>query len=82
MIDRERLNGSPFADGPPADGLVLALRPREAARALGIGARTLWDLSQPRGPIPCVRLGPSLVLYPKVLLESWLAEQAAKGGTE
>jgi hypothetical protein len=81
MHDRERLNGL-LADGPPADGLVLALRPREAARALGISQRKLWDMSQPRGSIPTVRLGSGVVIYPKVLLESWLAEQAAKGGTE
>jgi len=57
----------------------LALRPREAAAALGIGQRKLWQLTQPRGPIPCVKLGAS-VLYPCGLLQAWLVEQAAKGG--
>ena len=57
----------------------LSLRPKDAARALGIGQRKLWELTQPRGPIPCVRVG-ACVLYPTHLLQSWLAEQAAKGG--
>ncbi len=56
----------------------LALRPKDAAKALGIGQRKLWELSQPRGPIPCVRVG-SCVLYPIAQLEKWLAEQAEGG---
>lgn len=59
---------------PPAR---LALRPKDAARALGIGQRKLWELSQPRGPIPCVRVG-CCVLYPYAQLQSWLAEQVGK----
>ncbi len=62
---------SPIARG------TLALRPRDAAKALGIGQRKLWEMSQPRGPIPCVRVG-CCVLYPYHLLQAWLAEQAAK----
>ena len=63
----------------------LALRPREAAKALGISARTLWALTTPRGPIPCLRIGHGkrqTVLYPVAELERWLAEQAGveKGG--
>lgn len=61
----------------PTTPAPLALRPRDAARALGIGQRKLWELSQPRGPIPCVRVG-ACVLYPVPLLEAWLAEQAGK----
>lgn len=56
----------------------LALRPRDAAKALGIGQRKLWELSQPRGPIPCVRVG-TCVLYPVAQLEAWLAAETAKG---
>ncbi len=59
----------------------LALRPKDAAKALGIGQRKLWELSQPRGPIPCVRVG-VCVLYPYHMLQTWLAEQAAKGGEQ
>jgi predicted DNA-binding transcriptional regulator AlpA len=57
----------------------LALRPREAAKALGISTRTLWQLTAPRGPIPCVQIGPGKrrsVLYPVSELQAWLARQA------
>lgn len=56
----------------------LALRPREAAQALGISARTLWGLTAPRGPIPCLRIGHGkrqTVLYPVADLKFWLSRQ-------
>lgn len=55
----------------------LALRPREAARALGIGERLLWDMTS-RGEIPCVRIG-RRVVYPVSVLHDWLAKQAVGG---
>lgn len=55
----------------------IALRPRQAARVLGIGERTLWRLSSPRGPIPCVRVG-RIVLYTMESLADWLARQATE----
>ncbi len=61
---------------------TLALRPREAAKALGISARTLWGLTAPRGPIPCVRVGSGkrrTVLYPTADLQVWLSRQAQAG---
>ncbi len=57
---------------PPA---TLALRPREAAKALGISERMLWSLTAPRGPIQSVRVG-SCVLYPVTGLQAWLDRQA------
>lgn len=51
----------------------LALRPAEAARALGIGERTLRTLL-PR--LPHIRLD-GAVLIPVRELERWLREQAA-----
>jgi excisionase family DNA binding protein len=59
---------------PPAD--VLALRPRDAARALGISERCLWSLTQ-RGEVPHVKIGGRLVLYPRAGLVDWL-DRAAK----
>ncbi len=56
---------------------VLGLRPKDAARALGISPRKLWELTN-AGRIPCVRLG-SAVVYPVDVLRAWLAAQA-KGG--
>lgn len=55
----------------------LALRPREAARILGIGERKLWELTN-RCMIPHIRIG-RCVRYPVDQLRTWLAEQAAKG---
>lgn len=55
----------------------LALRPRDAARALGIGERKLWEMTN-RGEIPCVRIG-RCVTYPVDLLREWLTGQAEGG---
>jgi hypothetical protein len=62
----------------------LALRPRQAARALGISPRLLWQLTKD-GRVPCLRLGAGprkTTLYPVSLLEEWLTRQAsaAEGG--
>jgi excisionase family DNA binding protein len=64
----------------------LALRPREAAKALGISPRLLWQLTKD-GQIPCVRVGSGkrrTVLYPLADLQAWLTRQAAqaKGGEQ
>lgn len=67
----------------------LALRPREAAQALGVSQRTLWSWTN-EGTIPHVRRG-GLVLYPVDVLRQWLANHAkpakvdgvrAEGGAE
>jgi len=63
----------------------LALRPRDAAKALGISARTLWGLTAPRGPIPCVRIGHGkrrTVLYSTDELRAWLRRQAEAANRE
>ncbi|MBI5758811.1 MAG: helix-turn-helix domain-containing protein [Planctomycetales bacterium] len=38
----------------------LLLTPREAAKAMAVSERTLWGWSEPRGPIPVVRIGRSV----------------------
>jgi len=56
----------------------LALRPRDAAKALGISPRLLWQLTKD-GRIMCVRLGDGkrkTVLYPLADLQAWLTQQA------
>ena len=54
----------------------LALRPKDAAKALGIGERKLWELTADRtSGIPHVRFGKA-ILYPVRELCDWLAEQA------
>ncbi len=62
----------------------LALRPRDAAKALGISPRHLWQLTKD-GHVPCVRVGAGTrqtVLYPLADLRAWLSAKAnaAKGG--
>lgn len=52
----------------------LALRPKEAARALGIGERLLWSKTN-SGEIPCARIGRAVV-YPVNLLRDYLDQQA------
>jgi excisionase family DNA binding protein len=64
---------------PPSVSSPLALRPREAAKALGISPRLLWQLTKD-GQIPCVRVGSrkrKTVLYPLADLQAWLTRQAA-----
>lgn len=55
----------------------LAMRPREAAKALGISERLLWEWTN-RGEVPHVRVGKA-ILYPVDVLRRWLDEQAATG---
>ena len=69
---------------PTDPSSLLALRPREAAKALSISPRLLWQLTKD-GHIPCVRVGSGkrrTVLYPLADLQAWLTRQAAtaKGG--
>jgi hypothetical protein len=69
----------------PSAAAPLAVRPREAARLLSVSARTLWALTAPRGPIPCLRIGHGkrqTVLYPVADLQAWLSRRAdaEKGG--
>ncbi len=53
-------------------GSRLALRPKEAAEALGIGERTLRQILP---ELPHVRVG-GVVLLPVDALRAWLLEQA------
>lgn len=57
---------------------ALALRPKEAARALGIGERKLWSLTN-AGELPHARIGRAVV-YPVRELETWLSAQTGKRG--
>jgi excisionase family DNA binding protein len=52
----------------------LALRPVEAARALGISPRTLWQWTRTR-QVPCIRIG-KVVRYPYAALKAWLEAQS------
>jgi excisionase family DNA binding protein len=83
-----RFAASDLLEQATMDGIQspLALRPREAAKALGISPRLLWQLTKD-GQIPCVRVGSGkrrTVLYPLADLQAWLTRQAAtsKGGEQ
>ncbi len=62
---------------PRAPVPCLGLRRKDAAAALGIGERKLWEITADRtSGIPHVRLGKA-VLYPVRELRDWLAQQAS-----
>ena len=56
--------------------LVLLMNARDAAKALAICERTLWELTK-RGDIPCIRIGRAVRYDPRDLAE-WIDRQ--KGG--
>ena len=66
-------NPTPFPAVQP-----LALRAKDAAKALGISPRTLWAWTA-AGYIPHFRRG-AVVLFPVAGLAAWLAENST-GGT-
>jgi len=69
----------PSAQEP--SGPCLAMRAKDAAKALGVSARTLWAWTQ-CGDVPHVRRGKT-ILYPVDALRRWLDEQvSANTGVE
>lgn len=66
------------ATRPEVAIVPIALRPREAAAALGVSRRTLSTLTADReSGIPHVRLGGCL-LYPSRELQDWLASRVKR----
>lgn len=59
---------------PPAPKLLFSAR--EAAHALGICEKTLWNITAPRGPLEAVRIGRS-VRYSVTDLQTFI--EGAKG---
>jgi len=60
---------------------LLALSPRDAARALSMSEKGLWNLTKPRGPIPAAKIG-RLVRYDVKDLQAFLDAQKAVGCDE
>src|SRR5690349_8387341 len=54
----------------------LPMRPREAAAALSISERTLWQWTK-EGVVPCVKIG-ATTLYPTAQRSEFLAERAKR----
>ena len=66
-------------DSEGSDPPRLALRPKEAAKAIGISERKLWEITADKtSGIPVIRWG-KCVVYPVDLLRDWLSEQAQRG---
>lgn len=73
------MSKSPRTQDSSDDFRRLALRPKDAARALGIGTRLLWTLTN-QNLIPHTRLGRTII-YPVQQLEKWLSDRVdARGG--
>jgi excisionase family DNA binding protein len=47
----------------------------EAADVLRVSTRTLYAMTKPRGPIPCLRVGPRGVRYTVAALQRFINEQ-------
>lgn len=60
-----------------ADKNVLLLSAPDAAKALSIGLRKLWEVTN-RGDIPVVRIG-RRVLYDPQDLRAWIEQQKRHG---
>lgn len=56
-----------------AEPPTLLLNPRDTAKALAISEKTLWSLTEPRGPIPAIRVGERSLRYSVAALEQWIA---------
>jgi hypothetical protein len=56
--------------------MPLALNARDAAKCVGLSEKTLWNHTQPRGDLRCVRVG-ERVLYRPADLEAWLMGHVA-----
>lgn len=67
-------------DDDGGDPPRLALRAREAAAALGISERLLWDWTRGEG-VPHVRIG-NVVLYPVGEVRQWLRCRAMEPAEE
>lgn len=73
-MDARRRKGGIMATDTPR----LLITTQQAAEALGVSPRTLWSLTYPRGPLPCVRVGRA-VRYDVQDLRELIAQQKEGG---
>jgi excisionase family DNA binding protein len=76
------IRSTPLSSPAESALLCVSLRPREAAKAIGISERLLAQWTKAR-IVPHLRIGRT-VLYPLDSLRSWLAQQIEaqqKGGS-
>jgi predicted DNA-binding transcriptional regulator AlpA len=69
------MNTAATGENPSAP---LLWKAREAAKALSVCERTLWDLTNTQKLIPCVRIGRSVRYSPTDLL-TWIESQKEEG---
>jgi excisionase family DNA binding protein len=58
----------------PAPKLLLTAA--EACEALSVSRKTLYTLSQPRGPLPVVKIGTNGLRWSVEALREWIAHQS------
>lgn len=51
--------------------------PAEMAKKLKISEKSLWNITEPRGSIPCVRIGRSVRYRPSAVFEAISRQQSA-----
>jgi excisionase family DNA binding protein len=76
--DRDGRPHKPVWRCPVEKGL---LKIEEAAEYLSLGRSKTYELLQPRGPLPIVRIGKS-VRVPAAALQRWVEEQTATAGEQ
>lgn len=77
LLAEAKRRGHDLRTATDLEAVPLAIPLRDAARMFSISERTLWSLTAPRGPIPCVRLGRS-VRYSIAVLQRYLETGRAK----
>jgi hypothetical protein len=68
---KKKQRRAPSSD-PPTDPLLLKIG--GAAEVLTMSERSLWNKTQPRGPIPCVRIGPKTIRYLLAALRAYIGQ--------
>lgn len=68
------VNGTNTMNKTEPETPCLSMRAREAAKAIGISERTLWQWTED-GYVPHIRRG-KIILYPVDTLRDWLQHQA------
>lgn len=54
---------------------------REVARVLHVCERTVFAMTKPRGPLPCVRVGKRSVRYSPEVIQNWIQSQITPIGS-
>ncbi|HEY2883298.1 MAG TPA: helix-turn-helix domain-containing protein [Pirellulales bacterium] len=72
LFRRVFLSHAATENRPASEPSKLLLTGDEAAAALSVCRKTLWRLTQPRGPIPVVSIGERGNRYSRQAIEKWI----------